>query len=366
MAIKTINDTHLTSIANAIREKNGLETQYLPSEMAAAISAIEASGGGLKPLELNLNDDVSYAFRESCKEIFENNFISKINVSVIKESPTSKNAKYFLSNTTITEEALPPINIDIWCYNQSSLDCSYFFINNQKIRNYNKVTLTERTFNGYCTFNSMFRNNYYLKEAPTWVRQIVLKHPYSSSSPSDYAYNQLYYYCYSLDKAILPVGYYATNNILKNIFKNNFHLGSIKFATEEDGTPIDITWVWKNQLLDLSTTDAHIGYSNTDNFTSWDTERFTTTKKVTDLTSYEELKDNPDWWSSDVNFSRYNHDSAVETINSLPNVAAKEGNTNNIIKFQGIMGSGYNKAINTLTEEEIAVAAAKGWTVTLV
>lgn len=40
MAIVITNDKHYTDIANAIREKNGGETKYLPSEMAAAITEI--------------------------------------------------------------------------------------------------------------------------------------------------------------------------------------------------------------------------------------------------------------------------------------------------------------------------------------
>ena len=71
----------------------------------------------------------------------------------------------------------------------------------------------------------------------------------------------------------------------------------------------------------------------------------------------------------DVPYSRYNHDSAVETINSLPDTSgylSANGGTNTI-KFEGAAGSKTDGgAINTLTEEEIAVAAAKGWTVTLV
>lgn len=46
MALKTINDTNLSAIAAAIREKNQTTTTYKPSEMAAAISAISTGGGG--------------------------------------------------------------------------------------------------------------------------------------------------------------------------------------------------------------------------------------------------------------------------------------------------------------------------------
>ena len=81
------------------------------------------------------------------------------------------------------------------------------------------------------------------------------------------------------------------------------------------------------------------------------------------------MKNDPDSWTYDINYSKYNHDSAVETINSLPDTSAyiaTAGGTNTI-KFDGASGAKTDGgAINTLTEEEIAVAAAKGWTVTLV
>lgn len=55
MAIKTYNDQNFVAIANAIRSKNGETTQYKPSEMAAAISAIESA------LEVLPQDTVSGA-----------------------------------------------------------------------------------------------------------------------------------------------------------------------------------------------------------------------------------------------------------------------------------------------------------------
>ena len=45
MAIVTTDNQHYTDIAAAIRSKNGTETQYKPSEMAAAIQAISGGGG---------------------------------------------------------------------------------------------------------------------------------------------------------------------------------------------------------------------------------------------------------------------------------------------------------------------------------
>ncbi len=59
MAIVTINDEHLTNIAGAIREKNGTEDTYKPSDMAAAISAIQAGGGEVNMVEAKLTGSSS-------------------------------------------------------------------------------------------------------------------------------------------------------------------------------------------------------------------------------------------------------------------------------------------------------------------
>ena len=64
--------------------------------------------------------------------------------------------------------------------------------------------------------------------------------------------------------------------------------------------------------------------------------------------------------------SVYNHDSAVETINSLPDTSAflaEAGGTNTIIFYRDQGANTDGGAIGNLTAEEIAVAAAKGWTV---
>jgi hypothetical protein len=64
--------------------------------------------------------------------------------------------------------------------------------------------------------------------------------------------------------------------------------------------------------------------------------------------------------------SVYNHDSAVETINSLPDTSAflAEAGGTNTIQFHSDQGANTEGgAIGNLTAEEIAVAAAKGWTV---
>jgi hypothetical protein len=118
---------------------------------------------------------------------------------------------------------------------------------------------------------------------------------------------------------------------------------------------------WQNQIIDLS---SNVGYSTSENkgmITSYNSG-ITADKEVSNDATYQALKNDADWFTANVAYSRYNHDSAVETINSLPDCSASGGT--NTIKFTGAAGSSTDGgAINTMTEEEIAVAAAKGWTV---
>ena len=87
---------------------------------------------------------------------------------------------------------------------------------------------------------------------------------------------------------------------------------------------------------------------------------------ITDDESYQRFKDSENSFACSIEYSRYNHDSAVRTINSLPDLSGNTGAANTII-FKGEAGSRTDGgAINTMTEEEIAVATAKGWVVSFV
>ena len=93
--------------------------------------------------------------------------------------------------------------------------------------------------------------------------------------------------------------------------------------------------------------------------------KFGSEKRVTDATSYQALKNDPDWWTTDIAYSKYNHDSAVRTLNSLPDVSIS-GSGSSTIKFTGNAGWATDGGpIKNLTSSEIAVATAKGWTVAL-
>ena len=172
--------------------------------------------------------------------------------------------------------------------------------------------------------------------------------------------------CYSLDeiKGINIRSRNVTSNLFSHTFDYCSRVKNIIFAKEDDGSPYTATW--KSQYIDLS---VYIGYSNRDDYIIGYNSGITSDKKVIDDTTYQTLKNDPDWYTLKKEYSRYNHDSAVATINSLPDTSAylaEKGGTNTI-KFIGDAGSATDGgAINTLTEEEIAVATAKGWTITFV
>ena len=186
-----------------------------------------------------------------------------------------------------------------------------------------------------------------------------------------YGQPNIYYYvfngCFSLDEIInYPVmSGTLTWNAFDGFVDSCSRLKNLTFKTNE-GTPIVAQF--KNTTIDLTRYIGYVFSGSTDYITDYNSG-ITKDKQVKDDATYQALKDDPDYWTDNINYSRYNHDSAVRTINSLPDTSAyltANGGTNTI-KFKGQSGASTDGgAINTLTEEEIAVATAKGWTVSLV
>ena len=133
-------------------------------------------------------------------------------------------------------------------------------------------------------------------------------------------YMNLFYNCKSLQElSNFPLrnsGSTYDVNMFSNTFYQTYALKKLTFSATG-------SFSWSNQVIDLSLA----GYSNS------------------------------------VADSVYNHNSAVETLNSIPTVSG----SSNYIKFKNGAGSATSGgSISDLTAEEIAVATAKGWTVSLV
>ena len=429
MAIKTINDTHLTSIANAIRNKyiesgvdimddNGEAPKYKPSEMATAIGNLPSvsvkpviaplnvtengeyvapstidgyspvtvnvpTGGAELPSEaLTISGNCSYRFSFSGWDWFIENYGDQITTSNI----TSATNMFYYSkietipftiNLSTNANGCSCISMFESCSNLKTLpeisgkpnSFSSVFSNCYSIRqipdSWGNLDFSKIQADSFININDIFNSCYSLRQIPA---SLISKLHNKKTTGS---YSKLYYTCfsscYSLDEILnLPVdGATMTSNMFASSFDNCSRLKDMTFATN-NGTPY--TANWKTQTIDLTKSVGNSSNSYVNNILNYNSG-ITADKKVTDDTTYQALKNDPDWFTTNVAYSRYNHDSAVATINSLPDTSAylaANGGTNTI-KFRGNSGSATDGgAINTLTEEEIAVATAKGWTVTLV
>ena len=172
--------------------------------------------------------------------------------------------------------------------------------------------------------------------------------------------------CCQLNKIVglsMPGTEFTSNNFT-NMFKNCVMISKLTFSGSGN-------YQWKSQTIDFTT----CGYDTTTNHT-YSTSMggkkfiFDSAKQVTDASTYNQLKDTADWWTADVAYSKYDRQSAIATIKSLPdtkNYLSSNGGTNTI-KFKKSAGSakGDNYNMSKLSASEIAVATAKGWTVSLV
>ena len=293
----------LTAIGNAIRAKNGETALYTLDEMPQKIAAIETGG---ETGDVENNHPTANAF-DDIIGLSYNDSISflKIIRAMINHVP------------------------DSW----GELNWSTF-----------NIQTSHPLYN-------FFRSCYSLRSiSPNLLSQL-----WNSSSSN---YQSMFANCYSLDEVIgMPISANGTSDY-SNIVNNCYRLKRFTFGTTGDG-------FIKRNTLDFSNYVGYAASSNKTKITMFNSG-ITADKEVTDATSYELLKNDPDWFTSNVAYSRYNKVSAIETINSLPLGSNSPGDVSTI-KFKGEAGSLTDGgAINTLTEEEIAVAVAKKWTVAFV
>lgn len=377
-----VDESSLTAIGDAIREKTG-GTELIPfTDMPNKIASITTGGGsGIEVEPIVLSGDCSHfcsgplaaKFIELFGDKITTNNLTNINYMFKKYEPTNipfelnmNNDTYFPCNN-LFEGAK---NLEILPIMNNFYPSSVTSIFNGCLR---LRTIPENIFNNwnysrlhshnYAGIGQMFYDCYSLRNIP----ESFLKNIYSAGTPS--SYSLLYsgfYCCYCLDE-IRGINFNPNVNITSNVCVYAFdycnRVKDIIFDCNEDGSPKIVRA--KNQSIDLT---RYVGYAyNTTDILNYNSG-ITADKRVTDDATYQALKNDVDWWTTDIAYSRYNHDSAVRTINSLPDTSAylaSSGGTNTI-KFQGASGSATDGgAINTLTEEEIAVAIAKGWTVTL-
>ena len=415
MANYIIDGAELTAIADAIRDKVGTEDTYTTEEMATAIAAIESGGGGgaeIPEEAFVITGNCQYRFYRNGWNWFIENYGNQITTKDITnggnmfsysnelvEIPfdlnynNNSNCNMIFSQCTKLQRVS---NIDFNFNGCSSLGSAFHTCNSLKeIGTIKNLGTSDKPFT--CSLSNMFSNCYNLRYLPVIENVNIFTNSNSAGMfngcyslrtiPEDwmtvlskinhsyYGYSLYYQFLtsgYVIDEVLnIPVDYYSdtaafTSNAFLNAFFSCHRIKNITFATNEDGSAKIARW--KSQTIDLTT---GIGWCTTTDYskiTNYNSG-ITADKLVSDDATYQALKDDTDWFTTNRGYSRYNHDSAVATINSLPDTSAylAENGGTNTIKFTGAQGELTDGgAINTLTEEEIAVATAKGWTVTLV
>lgn len=381
----------LQAIGDAIRAKTGGTEELTLDDMATEIESI--SGGGDFP-DITFTD-FNYLNYEGQLDWLFNNYLNKTtfrsqNFSMIQMfsysslTDLSNVILYFVSspNVTLTFSQtfsncydltkLPLIRIiDTLKYTISSGYRTFYMchkLTTESINNFFDTNVVKQnTSSQDFEWRECFSNCFNLRSLPD-IFTNGLGYSHYSNVFNNMKYKDTFNGCISLDEIndLEDSFIMADTNVnrssamhYQNIVANCGRLKNFTFKTN-NGVPYEAKW--SNMLLDFT---SRVGWF--DNAFKPYLLTYTNIgndKKVTDATSYEALKNDPDWWTEDVAYSRYNHDSAVRTINSLPDFSTGSKNT---IKFKGAAGSATDGgAINTLTEAEIAVATAKGWTVTLV
>lgn len=376
MAKVFIQESTLTAIGDAIRTQTGTTAKIAPGDMPTKILGIETGGGGYEPTdtELKLDGDMTMAFASNKFNWVIENYGDRIYMSNC----------YPLTKMFYKSSYLQAIPFTLTYSNvQNTSDVSEIFSGCNylselpAIANWKPVSI-----------QSIFKDCWFLREVPdsfvnsiNWTSFEAITSKYGAKaqgmfegckslrkfpvgmihfanceiSYTYHPYNMMAYSCSSVDEITnIPVDTNAltTSYLFSSTFYGCNRVKSITFA------PIDGTVNWTNQTITLT---GGVGYCNgniSDRITGYNSG-ITRAKEVTDDETYAALKDDPDWFTANSYYSRYDHDSAVETINSLPTTTG----TGCAIAFEGYCGGGNRGYINTLTEAEIAVATAKGWTV---
>ncbi len=339
-----IQEETLNEIGNAIREKTETGDLIAPGDMPGMIRSIE-TGGGESPIPeeaLHLTGNCSHKFANDAWTWFLDAYGNQMTTQNITSATSMFEGSYRLTNIPFALNFCDPLY-------GAGVSMQNIFNNDSNI---SEVTINITGAPPTIGWRGAF--NYCMA-----LRRINLTCDRSIyQGDGIYGTYSTFADCYCLDELIeIPFVYstYNTNYCFYGAFNRCHRLQNLTFKSTEVLTATN----YKGAVIDLT---EGVGWST---YNASSIKSILPGKEVTDEASYEALRYDPDWWTQNVAYSRYNHDSAVRTINSLPDVT-QTGQTSTI-KFKGEAGSATAQgAINTLTDAEIAVATAKGWTVSLV
>lgn len=383
MANVLVEETSLSNIASAIRGKNGSTAVYKPGEMAAAITNLPTGGSGGDAETINFSTDISYLFAsdgggalyEAVKNknlvftnirygrgvfynMSTNDTITPFTIHLLRgmyNTPGNVDFRNFYEGSRIVSNIVidPPIE------RPSNVEFQNFFAKSRlKNIDFSCIDTNYPIFEQSCAMG-LFSESGYLRSIN------FTNSPHKYFGGNNIEYQSTFYRCFDLDS--IEDLYTTQQTDFFNAFNNCSHLAKLTFKT---ASPTNAKNPYYSSDIDLSTvgyyTNVSEGYINNtalhygnDPLIKKSLVRQNAAKEITNATTYAELKNDPDAWTTNVAYSRYNKTSAKETLTSLPYI--KDTHT---IKFNGEAGSATDGgAIKNLTSSEIAVATAKKWTV---
>ena len=382
MANVLVEETSLSNIASAIRGKNGSTAVYKPGEMAAAITNLPTGGGDTETI--TFSRDISFLFASNGGSVLYEAMKNK-NL-VFSNIQFGRSVFYGMStNDTITPFVIHLLqgvygtqgNVDFRGFYEGSSIVSNIVIDppiegatpareefqgffaKSRLKNIDLSCIdTNYPIFGQNGAKSLFSESGYLRSIN------FTNSPNKYFAGNSIQYEGTFYHCFDLDSI---EDLYTTRQTVftRPTFNNCSHLAKLTFKTVSTSNAKN---PYYSSDIDLSTvgyyTNVSEGYKS-DSLLHNNMQiakslvRQDATKKITNATTYAELKNDPDAWTTNVAYSRYNKTSAKETLTSLPYI-----NEAHTIKFNGEAGSATDGgAIKNLTSSEIAVATAKKWTV---
>lgn len=373
MANVLIDENTMTNIANAIREKAGNSTTLLPSEMPDAIVNLPSGGGGegfnRVKIEGNLQDLMGNPdIYPTWKETFFREHLHELIQEETGVITHGSYAFYYMKNA----DWIKVINFDTssvqGIFDQSDrttvpivkgtiTNIGGLIPNSEKVTEIPDECFAEvalgRSYSAYKDFSSKYYIRNYGTAINNLIRNQALNKTVSAYLSSNNIARAMYSGNYNLKYALIPVptDYTSRGMILEDC--NNCHqLEEMEFVGPMLylSTNVSISFqgngigYWEKRPAGLQ-----LQYVNPD-------------LEVIDLESYENFKDDPDWWTCDPKFSHFNHDSVVKMFESLPKVVNSSGTSYTAsLHFNGECASGYGKAIADLTDTEKAIVQDKGW-----
>ena len=192
MARVFVNDSTLTDIADAIREKNGTEDTYKPSQMADAVRGIQSGGGYDLPQYMYNFENVFFGAD------FGEDYTLRLQMDSIMSGLGKTALRYAFRTTNLKEIILSSTkkgiisNFDSICQNSTlerfdftELDISLTSALNAFNNCINLVTVAGviKFVDGYCGVSSMFNGCTALRDV-TFFERTITKNLSASQSPN--------------------------------------------------------------------------------------------------------------------------------------------------------------------------------------